>query len=434
MLCCRNPDLASPVGWSALPIKGYTVPPEDMTVGEVRDALRMLYDSVALANSPLAQRFPQIARVQDLSARAARLRSILLDGIELLQPPLSAAFLSPAVRCYEVLARHFAEQRPLAQIAEALNIGERQAYRDLARAEAGLTQLLRTYPWRMTSVPEGSSEEQDALHEELRALCPQTRAVDLVRTLRSAFQIVKPLAVEWRVMLECDMAADAVPSLADEALLRQTLVHALSIAVRHTAERRVLVCVHEEPGTAQIMMRLRLAPGCSAEEAFAEARRLAQAQHMTWQVRSFPDGVVVASLTVPSSQRNVALVIEDNEGAIELYRRYLATTRDWHLIGVSNSRASYELARSLQPAVIILDLLMPYQDGWSVLRTLRSQPETEHIPILVCSVFDELDLAYALGASAYVKKPVSQFQLLAALEKCLQEHRSQASPESQDLS
>ena len=58
---------------------------------------------------------------------------------------------------------------------------------------------------------------------------------------------------------------------------------------------------------------------------------------------------------------------------------------------------------------------MPRQDGWDVLQVLLNQPETRHIPILVCSVLRQKELALSMGATAFLEKPVTEQVLLAAL-------------------
>ena len=75
-----------------------------------------------------------------------------------------------------------------------------------------------------------------------------------------------------------------------------------------------------------------------------------------------------------------------------------------------------ELAHQLRPYAITLDLMMPDQDGWDVLQMLLNQPETQHIPVIVCSVLRQRDLALSLGASLFLEKPVSEQSLLSAME------------------
>ena len=74
-------------------------------------------------------------------------------------------------------------------------------------------------------------------------------------------------------------------------------------------------------------------------------------------------------------------------------------------------------AVELSPAAITLDLMMPGKNGWKLLRELRQIPQTATIPILVVSVLDEESSALALGATAYLTKPVKKDVFLRALER-----------------
>ena len=51
---------------------------------------------------------------------------------------------------------------------------------------------------------------------------------------------------------------------------------------------------------------------------------------------------------------------------------------------------------------------MPNVDGWQVLRGLARDPATARIPVVICSVLKEPELAFSLGARAYLKKPVDR--------------------------
>jgi len=59
--------------------------------------------------------------------------------------------------------------------------------------------------------------------------------------------------------------------------------------------------------------------------------------------------------------------------------------------------------------------MMRDTDGWTVLQRLKAEPRTQDIPVLVCSVIDEPELARTLGAAGLLKKPVSREQLLDAV-------------------
>ena len=84
-----------------------------------------------------------------------------------------------------------------------------------------------------------------------------------------------------------------------------------------------------------------------------------------------------------------------------------------------------QLARELEPSAITLDIMMPGMDGWRVLQSLKSEPRTALIPVIVCSIVDNRPLGYRLGASDYLIKPVDP----AVLTRSLRSVGTQGAPD-----
>jgi CheY-like chemotaxis protein len=99
-----------------------------------------------------------------------------------------------------------------------------------------------------------------------------------------------------------------------------------------------------------------------------------------------------------------------------MYRRY-TSHKNIQLVGLQDGGQVIETARELQPQIIILDVMIPNMDGWEVLQALRANPATNHIPVIVSTVWDEPDLAFSLGAAGFLKKPFSQQEFLAELAR-----------------
>ena len=90
-----------------------------------------------------------------------------------------------------------------------------------------------------------------------------------------------------------------------------------------------------------------------------------------------------------------------------------------------------------QPDAILLDWMMPGQDGLSVLKTLRQNAATRPIPILMMTArSDEVDrvLGLELGADDYVTKPFSLKELAARVRAVIRRQEYLAAPEAQTLS
>jgi CheY-like chemotaxis protein len=73
--------------------------------------------------------------------------------------------------------------------------------------------------------------------------------------------------------------------------------------------------------------------------------------------------------------------------------------------------------QQVMPDAILLDLMMPGMDGWELLQRLRTDGDTQDIPVIICSVINDPELAYSLGASKFVPKPVTRETLLEALRE-----------------
>lgn len=395
-----------------------------ITREEVHEALESLYDGLALGQVALAGRLPEVAAMVTPAERARKLRALLRDAIEVLQPSRPASFRSPATRSYDVMTLRYVKGLPMSQVAEELDISERQAYRDLLRAEESLAGFLAASlarpgapPWR-----------EDALGEELQGLSAQSTPVDLAILLDEAVRTVDPLARRLGGRIDLTLPEYSLAVVGDQALVRLTLVKMLSAALRLARDGRLHVGAQAMTEEVHLELHYTASEPALPHTFFADVESLARAQRMVWDLACARDGQVSARLTLPRRRRRLVLVLEDNESTVELYRRFLATDDEWELCAMPDARTLLEQARNRRPAVVVLDVLMPHCDGWQVLQTLRAQPETCNLPILVCSVFDDEDLSRALGADVCLKKPVSQDQFLKALRACLERHSQPAQP------
>jgi PAS domain S-box-containing protein len=137
------------------------------------------------------------------------------------------------------------------------------------------------------------------------------------------------------------------------------------------------------------------------------------------KVESTPGKGSRFSFTIPGDPgrtrtQPVVLVVEDEPAGRELLANYLDAL-GVHAEFAESSAVATALARDLRPDAITLDLRMPGRSGWRVLEELRSSPDTSSIPVFVISVLDRDRDALALGATAYLQKPVKKETLLRAL-------------------
>jgi CheY-like chemotaxis protein len=107
-------------------------------------------------------------------------------------------------------------------------------------------------------------------------------------------------------------------------------------------------------------------------------------------------------------------VIEDDRPSLDLMTAYLAGA-DLQVTTAGDGQTGLDAVRRVRPAAVLLDIRLPGIDGWAVLQALKTEPETRRIPVIVVSIVDEQARGAALGAAAYLVKPVSRDALLNAL-------------------
>ena len=126
---------------------------------------------------------------------------------------------------------------------------------------------------------------------------------------------------------------------------------------------------------------------------------------------------------VPADQVHV-LVVDDNLDMVYLYRRYAAGTR-FVIEHLTDSQTLFEHIEAHPPDVIVLDIMLPDNDGWQLLTQLHEYPSTRSVPVVICSVIKGEQLALALGASLYLPKPVSRSDFIQAMERAAASARPQ---------
>jgi signal transduction histidine kinase/CheY-like chemotaxis protein len=116
--------------------------------------------------------------------------------------------------------------------------------------------------------------------------------------------------------------------------------------------------------------------------------------------------------------KKAILAIDDDPGVITLLRRYLESD-GYQVVGVTEALHAVPAARRLASdlTAITLDVVMPNTDGWQILRTLRQDPQTREIPVVLCSIVEGLDHGLKLGAADCLQKPITRHELLESLRK-----------------
>jgi CheY-like chemotaxis protein/anti-sigma regulatory factor (Ser/Thr protein kinase) len=118
---------------------------------------------------------------------------------------------------------------------------------------------------------------------------------------------------------------------------------------------------------------------------------------------------------VESSGSKIILAVDDDPQVIALYERYLQP-QGYQVVALMDPSRAVERARQIKPFAITLDIMMPGYDGWHVLHDLKNDAETHDIPVIICSIIEEQERGFSLGATDYLLKPILEEDLLSALD------------------
>ncbi len=127
------------------------------------------------------------------------------------------------------------------------------------------------------------------------------------------------------------------------------------------------------------------------------------------------------------------ILIVDDEQEIRQFLNLVLKDRGYDVLTAAGGQEGLSLARSEKPDLVLLDIMMPEVDGWTVLRLLKEDGETAGIPVAVLSARTEArDRTQALGEGAvdYITKPFSLHDLLGRVEGILPLERPLARDEA----
>jgi len=281
---------------------------------------------------------------------------------------------------------------------------------------------------------------------------------DVAPLVEQVASTVRPLVEKNANRLAVRCAADLGTMHSDMTRIRQVLLNLLSNASKFTDHG--LITLDVERAGPEVVFRVRdTGIGMTAEqvgrlfETFSQAEASTAAKYggtglglaisrrfcqlmggdvevasavgtgSTFTVRLPADGPVEAALSGDAALGGrvaapvgTVLVIDDDASARDLVTRFLQK-QGLDVIGAADGAAGLKAAHDRRPNVITLDVVMPGLDGWAVLTALKGDPVTAEIPVVMLSVVDEKNLAFALGASEYLTKPIDRDRLAMVLRK-----------------
>ena len=116
------------------------------------------------------------------------------------------------------------------------------------------------------------------------------------------------------------------------------------------------------------------------------------------------------------ADKKIILAIDDDPQVISLYERYL-NPQGYYVVPLTDPSKAKDRILELKPFAVTLDIMMPKKDGWSVLMDLKSDPVTRDYPVIICSIIEQADKGFSLGAADYLVKPILEDDLVHALDR-----------------
>jgi signal transduction histidine kinase/CheY-like chemotaxis protein len=287
---------------------------------------------------------------------------------------------------------------------------------------------------------------------------------DLFATLRG---MLRPLLVQGSSVSLVFVEADGLPSLySDEGKIAQILRNFISNALKFTERGEVRVTAEQVGHMIQLSVSdtgIGIAPD-DQERIFEDfvqieshlqkqvkgtglglplSRKLAELMGGSVSVQSeagqgstfsvcipivYPKAAELPDSLQPITSLNPTrlpiLAIEDHIETLFIYEKHLQASR-YQLIATRTLAQARQALQQLQPAAIVLDILLEGQNGWTFLRELKSDEATRNIPVLVITVVNNEKQARALGADGFLIKPIDRLPLLTKLNTLIGQGEAQ---------
>jgi DNA-binding response OmpR family regulator len=122
------------------------------------------------------------------------------------------------------------------------------------------------------------------------------------------------------------------------------------------------------------------------------------------------------------NRRNKILVVDDDPRLLELIEAMLIPS-GYYVVTLADSTKMIDTVREVKPDLILLDIMMPGEDGYTILNKLKKGMDRVNIPIVMVSA--AADNAHkVLGASAYITKPIDSKHLIETIARFLPDSKS----------
>ncbi len=133
---------------------------------------------------------------------------------------------------------------------------------------------------------------------------------------------------------------------------------------------------------------------------------------------------MVAALEVPAlTPLRTVLYVEDNPANLQLVEQTIARRPGLRLLSASSGALGVQMALSVRPDVVLMDINLPGMGGLEAMQLLRANPATAHIPVVAVSanaIMRDIERGLAAGFFRYLTKPIRVSEFLETLDAALE--------------
>ena len=120
-----------------------------------------------------------------------------------------------------------------------------------------------------------------------------------------------------------------------------------------------------------------------------------------------------------SKDRSALILVVERNPMVQRLERFFLEQAGYSVEFTSDGQTALARAQELRPAILVTEILVPKLDGLSLCRTIKSDPATKEMLVMIFSHLHAEDRAYEAGADAFLEKPLNEELLIETLQRLL---------------
>jgi len=399
-------------------------------IDSLREALLNLYNPYELKHSPL-----QGLLAEQRPESGGDLKQILINSVNELMPDSHTPYDTKEWKYYELLNYCFIDRLEQKEAAKTLLISLRTLQRLLPEAIAVLAEkLVADYHITFRGDGEDAPEKPDAVSIQSRsenawdketAILKSKNAVmyiDIRKMMKEISQIFQPISGETEGIVKIEFPEEAWLVMGQVTILRQAVLTAISYFNQQEAGQKIIIASERKGDQGAIFIRGKNREMEDSDHNLSSKSDIPAAMaHLMNMLkgsveiqRSSPNELTIL-LSFPAQRQFKIMVIDDNADAIRLVEKYLSSGM-YFVTGVQEPEQVILEMEKEQPALILMDVMLPNIDGWMLLSQIRRSPGISKIPVIISTILPQEELSFSLGADGFLRKPYTQQELLRILD------------------